>query len=769
MTTLNHVGKRTPLADGAVKIKGALRFAPDLHLAGLLEARFVTSPYAHANILSIDKEAALAIPGVEVVITAEDLPKIEPTGRAQLMLARSRVFFVGQPVALVLATDAAAAQDGVDQVFVDYNPLPAAVTVEQALAEGAPLVWPGGKPGQSDETAAHGADTGGDEETESERPSNIAGKNRVERGDVEAGLAEAEVIIERNFTTPMVHQSYLEPHATIVQPDPMTGGATVWSSTQAIFHVRAQVANVLGVPESDVRSIATPVGGGFGGKFLLYEPLVALAAKIVNKPVRLVLTRNEELLAGNPAPPLRIDLKLGAKKDGTLTALKAEVQLNSGCYPTSLTGIVGALMGSVYQTPNMLIEGTDVLTFKPSGAAYRAPGSPQAAFALESTMNDLAETLGIDPIELRLKNASKPGDPLASGEPWPSMGMREVLETLRDHPAWQNRAEAKAAGRGVGIAIGAWFGGIEPSAATCMLDRDGTLNVRISAVDLTGTPTTFALLAAEAFGVDPEKVRVLTGDTDSGPYAGATGGSKTTYTLGPSVIKAAQEARIQTLAIASEELEADPADLEIVDGKVQVRGVPDKGITLAEIAGQTMRFGGIYAPVFAHGRHSVTTRAPGFCAQLAEVEVDEETGDVKVHRLLAIQDVGKAINPLAVEGQIMGGAMQGLGWALHESMIYEEESGQLLTASLIDYTVPHMTDSPLDFETVLVEVPADTGPFGARGVGEPPIVPTAAAVANAIKDQTGVRLTDLPMTSQRVLTGLRNAQSNGRNQSNGHD
>lgn len=754
-TTFKSIGKPTPLADGRVKVTGTLRYAPDFLMSGLLEARFVTSPYAHAKILDISKEDALAIPGVVAVITAKDLPNIPPSDRAHLLLARDRAFFVGHPVALVLAEDAATAQDGADQVYVDYDPLPAAVTIEQALAEGAPLVWPGGKPGQSEETAAHGADTGGDEDINAERPSNIAGKNRVERGDVEAGLAEADVVIERSFITPMVHQSYIEPHVTIVQPDPMTGGATVWSSTQAIFHVRAQVANVLGVPESDVRSISTPVGGGFGGKFLLYEPLVALAAKLVNRPVRLALTRNEELLAANPAPPLHITLKMGVKKDGQLTALKAQVMLNSGCYPTSLTGIVGALMGSVYQVPHMLIEGTDVLTFKPSGGAYRAPGSAQAAFALESTMNDLAEEVGLDPIEFRQKNASKPGDPLASGDPWPGMGMTQVLEALQAHPAWQNRAEAKAAGRGVGIAIGAWFGGIEPSAATCMLDRDGTLNVHISSVDLTGTPTTFALMAAEAFGLDPAKVRVITGDTSNGPYAGATGGSKTTYTVGPSVIKAAEEARIQTLAIASEELEADPADLEIIDGKVQVRGVPDKALDLSEIAGKTMRFGGQYAPIFAHGRNVVKTRAPGFCAQLAEVEVDEETGDVKVHRLVALQDVGRAINPMAVEGQIMGGAIQGLGWALHESMIYDD-SGQLLTASLMDYTVPHMTDSPPQLEVVLVEVPAETGPFGARGVGEPPITPTAAAVANAIKDQTGVRITELPMIPQRVFAALHN-------------
>ncbi len=758
MTAYTNIGQRIPLSDGQVKVTGELRYAPDFKIPGMLEGRFVTSPYAHATINSIDVEGAMDVPGVVAVLTEADLPNVPPMGRALLLLARGRTMFVGQPVALVLAEDAASAQDGADQVLVDYDPLPAVVTPEAAMAEDAPLVWPGGKPGQSDEDAAHGADTDSEEE-EAEVPSNVSGTNRVERGDIEKGLAEADVIIERRYSTAMIHQGYLEPHATIVQPEPMTGGCTIWSSTQAIFHVRTQVANVLNVPQSDVRSIATPVGGGFGGKFLLYEPLVALAAKITHRPVRLVMTRQEEMIAANPAPPYKIKVTLGAKKDGTLTALKADILLNSGCYPGS-SGIVSSLMGSIYTIPNMLLSGTDVMTFKPSSGAYRAPGSPQSAFALESTLNDLADELGLDPIEIRLKNASQEGDLLANGDPWPNIGMRQVLAAAQTHPVWKNRAEAKAKGRGVGIAIGAWFGGIEPTAAACMLDKDGTVKVNISAVDLTGSPTAFSQIAAEAFGVDSSKVKIVTGDTSNSPYAGATGGSKTIYTLGPSIIEAAQEARVQALAIAGEELEVDPADLDIVDGKVQVKGVPDKAIELSTIASQTMRFGGQYAPVFAHGRNAVKTRAPGFCAQIAETEVDPETGDVQVHRLVVIQDVGRAINPLVVEGQMVGGAMQGLGWALHENIVYDDD-GQILTASFMDYTLPHITDAPTEFEALILEVPSPDGPFGARGIGEPPVVPTAAAVANAIKDQTGVRLTDLPMTAPRVLLGLMHAKTNG--------
>jgi CO/xanthine dehydrogenase Mo-binding subunit len=352
-----------------------------------------------------------------------------------------------------------------------------------------------------------------------------------------------------------------------------------------------------------------------------------------------------------------------------------------------------------------------------------------------------------------LQNVSQPGDPMANNDPWPHMGMRQVLEALRDHHAWQNRAEARRAGRGVGVAIGGWPGGREPTAASCQLHRDGTLHVHIGSVDLTGTPAGFALIAGEVFGLPPEKVRVISGDTASAAYAGAAGGSKTTYAVGPSVIAAAEDARQQTIRIAAEELEANEADMEIVAGRVQVRGVPDRGMDVADIARKTMRFGGKYAPVVGNGRHAETGASPAFCAQLAEVELDEETGEVQVHRLVVVQDVGRAINPMVVEGQMMGGAMQGLGWALLEQMVHDSQ-GQLLTGSWMDYTVPQFVHAAGNLETVIVEVPSEKGPFGARGVGEPPIIATAAAVANAIADCSHVRLTELPMTPARVLAAL---------------
>ena len=755
MTEYKIIGRPQPLKDGNEKASGEIRYATDIRLPGMLYARPVTSPYAHARLLEIDTEQALAVPGVVRVLTAADLPDVAPSSRHLLLLARDRVIFNGQPVALVLAESESAAADGAQEVIVDYEPLPAAATIEQALADDAPLVWPDGVPSGSEEAGAHGADVGADEEEAEAAPSNVSGERSFERGDTAAGFAEADVIVERTFATPGVHQSYLEPHATIAQPDPVHGGATLWTSTQAPFYVRDEVANVLGVPESDVRVVPTPVGGAFGGKFLLYEPLVALAARSSGRPVRLVLTRLEEMLAANPALPAHIRVKLGARRDGVLTALEADLIFDAGCYPGAPYGIAAYLLGSPYRVPNLDIQAHEVLTFKPSSGAYRAPGAPQAFFALESAMDELACTLEMDPLALRLQNAAAPGDEMAGGRPWPSMGMREVLEALADHPAWQERDAARAAGRGIGVAVGGWPGGTQPAAAACRLNRDGLLQVHVGSVDLTGTSTGFALLAAEAFGVSPDQVRVVNDDTGSAPYAGGAGGSKITYTVGPAVIEAAEEARAQVLEIAAEEFEAAPADLEIVDGAVQVRGVPDRRMSLGQIARETMRFGGRYRPIMGHGRHADTIQSPGFCAQLAEVEVDEETGAVRVVRQVLVQDVGRALNPLTIRGQMMGGATQGLGWALHESLEYDDQ-GQLLSGSWTDYCVPHFDQTAPAIETVIVEVPSDHGPYGARGVGEPPVIATAAAVANAVADAAGVRLTALPMTPPRVLEALQN-------------
>lgn len=756
MSEFSFVGKPTPMIDGGSKITGQLKYTGDLRAYGLLNARLVLSTYAHANINGIDIEDAMAVPGVHAVITAEDLPKIAPASRTKLLLARDRVIFVGQPIAIVLAESEAAAADGAELVYVDYEPLDAVTDMIAAMADDAPLVWPNGIQTGAEDEAAHGADAGGGgDDEDDDKPSNIAGRSKVERGDVHKAFAEADVVIERTFETPMVHQSSLETQQIMAQPNPITGGVTIWGSMQSPFGVRLEVAEVLGIPESDIQVHAMPVGGAFGAKFGLYEPLVSVVAVHVGRPVRLVLTRSEELLTTNPSPPLRFTGKVGFKSDGTLVAIQADVIADTGIYPSGLGGFAAMQFATFYPCDNLLLEAVAVVTFKQSVAAYRAPTAPTAFFAIETLFDEAAEQLGMDTVELRIKNAARPGDVSPTGQEFPLMGMVETLEAAKEHPLWKNREESKKKGRGIGIAIGGWMGAIEPGAAVCKLNRDGVLQVHLGAADLSGTPTTFTMLAAETFGVDPDQIRFVYSDTNSGPYAGGVGGSKTTYTLGNSVIRAAEDARKQTLAIASEEFEVSAEDLEIVDGKVQVKGYPDKSLSLGEIASKAMTFAGKYDPVHGTGSQAITDRAPSFCAQIAEVEVDQETGEVKLINLAVVQEVGRALNPMAVEGQMHGGAMQGVGWALYEEMQYDD-SGQLLSGSWMDYAMPDAVQaSPI--HTEIIEIPSVSGPFGARGVGEPPIIPTIGAIANAIADATGVRMTQAPMTAPRVLEAIENS------------
>ncbi len=743
----HRIGQPTPLIDGREKVTGRITYTPDLRVPGMLHARLVLSPHAHARIRAVDKAAALRVPGVVEVFTAEDLPHLDPapTSRAKAMLARERVVFQGQPVAVVLAETEAAALDGAEQVRVDYEPLPAVVDPLAAMAPDAPLVWPEGVPTEWAEAAMHGIEETDDANTKPRR-TNVTATHRFTRGDVERGFREADVIVEQTYRTSMVHQSYLEPQAAVAAVDPLER-VTVWTSTQAQFYVRSEVASVLELPEQQVRVVPMPVGGAFGGKFLLLEPLVATLAWLTRRPVRLVLTRSEDLQSAVPAPQAILEVKTGARRDGTLTALQARLIFDSGAWPATPVSIACNLIGGYYRFPHLDIQGVEVLTHKPAVGAYRAPGAPQATFAIESQMDELARALGMDPIELRLRNACDEGDLMPNGRPWPKIGLRACLERLREHPAWQAR-EAHGPDEGVGVAVGGWPGGREPAAAVCQLNGDGTLSVHVGSIDITGTHTGFALIAAEAFGVEPERVRIVAGDTDQAPYAGGSGGSKITYTVGLAVLQAAAEARQQVLEVAADHLEAHPDDLEIRDGWVQVRGVPERRVSLAEIGEMTREFGGKYAPIFGRGRSAQTASAPGFAVELAHVRVDQETGAVRLLRFVALQDVGRAINPLAVEGQIHGGVAQGIGWGLTERMVYDE-GGQLLTGSLMDYALPKTVTVP-PIEVELLEVPAPDGPFGARGVGEPPVVPGAAAIANAIRDAVGVRVTELPVTAERL-------------------
>jgi CO/xanthine dehydrogenase Mo-binding subunit len=750
MTTV--LGKPLKRRDAEPKLRGDARYTDDLHLPGLLHARLVTSPYAHARILRIDCDAARRTPGVVAVFTGHDLlPEgPEPAERARHLLARDKVIYAGQPVAIVVAESPYVAADAAALVEVEYDELPAVVDPLAAMTPEAPVIRPKELEGEWAEAGMHATVSGGEELDVRRLPANVTNAVRFQRGDVMQGFARADVVIERTYRTPFVHQAYLEPHASVAVPRP-DGGVTIYTTTQGQFYCRNVTATTLGLPHEMVTIVPMEVGGGFGGKTVLLEPLVAAVALRLGRLVKLVLTRTEEFLLATPAPAAIFELRASARRDGTLTALRARVIFDSGAYPGAPVTIALLLLGGTYRWDHLDLLGYEVLTNKPGTGAYRAPGVPQATFALEQLIDELARAIGQDPLELRLRNAARTGDLQPNGVPWPPIGLVDVLERARQHPLWRSRQ--RRPNEGWGIAVGGWPGGIEPCAANIRLNHDGTFTVTLGAIDITGTHTVLAMIAAEVLEQLVERIRVKLLPTDGAPYAGMSGGSKITYTVGLAVQSAAEDAKRQLLEIAANELEAAPEDLELVDGAIRVRGMPDRQITLREIAHLSMVFGGKYAPVYGTGRSVVRQQSPGFNAQIAHVAVDPDTGEVEVLDLVAIQDVGRALNPALVEEQVHGGVGQGIGWALHEAMRWSE-NGQPLNPSFLDYDLPKASQLP-PIAVELVEVPSPIGPFGAKGVGEPPVVPTAAAIANAIADAIGVHLSELPITPERVLAALR--------------
>lgn len=735
--TLRQVGTPTKRIDAPDKLRGAELFAADVHLPGMAHARLVLSPHASARIVAFEATAARAMPGVVAVYGAAELDALWRERPAPPPLAVGRASYYGQPVAIVVAETETIATEAALLIQIDYEPLPAVLDLEVALRPETPCaVDESMRGGESAGALAVGP--------------NVAGVHHLLRGDVAQGLAVSDVVVTRTYRTRRAHQGYLEPHATVAAPDPR-GNLDVWTATQAMFFCRDAVAAATGLPLHRVRLTALAVGGGFGGKHVaLYEPLVGLLALHLRRPVRLVLSRTEEFVATNPAPAGLIELTTGARRDGTLLALKARVVFETGAFHGEVpTGLACLILGAAYRIPHFDIRGYDVYTNTTPPGAYRAPGGPQAAFAIESNMDIMARELGLDRLAMRLGNVAVEGDLRPDGTVWPTVAFRACLEAAREHPLWR---EPVGAHEGLGIAVGAWGGSREPATAVCRLDADGSLDLVLGSQDISGSNTSLALMAAETFGIDMARVRVVTPDSTAAPYAGVSGGSKTVYTVGAAVLLAAEDARRQLLAIAAEELETIPEDLEIVGEEVRVRGVPDRARSIAALAQLTMLFNGHHPPVYGRGSSGLRQGYPAATVHLARVRVDPETGQVQLLRYAAVQDVGRAINPAAVEGQIAGGAVQGIGWGLYEGMEYDE-SGTLLTASLLDYALPRAPDLP-SIETVVLEEPAPTNPFGVKGVGEPPIMLGAAVLANAVADALGERVYELPLTAARVLRAI---------------
>jgi CO/xanthine dehydrogenase Mo-binding subunit len=630
-------------------------------------------------------------------------------------LTVDEVYFVGQPVIAVVAETEAAAADAAALVRVSY----------EALAAGGIQVAEGG----FDDSASHGSAGPG------------SGHVAYSRGGVEEGLRASSVRISSSWEVVAAHPAPLKPHALVADAGP-DGGLTVWTPTEGVFLTRSGLAGALGLLEHRIRVVPMTVGGAFGSKMLLLEPLACVLAMRVGRPVKLVLTRQEEFLVGRGAARHSVQPELGADADGRLLALKTRIEIDKGAGKGGGGVEVAPLIAGPYRIPSFLIERVDLATHKAPVGAYRAPGAMQACLALETALDELASRLGLDPVELRLRNLAEPGYELPDGDAWNWPASKSCLQAAREHPLCGQP--------GVGIALGVWRGGVEPAAAECRIDGDGIVRLRLGAVDISRTSTALGMIAAEVLSIDLEQVRVEVGDSDSAPHSGPSAGSRIIYTVGRAVENAAPEAKGQLLKAAGELLEAAEPDLELEAGRVFVRGVPGRSVTIAEIASLGSKFAGTVPPIEASGRAAVSTRAPMVSVHLAQVAVDGGTGELRIVDYAAIQDVGRALDPLELSGQIHGGALQSLGRVLGEAIVHDD-SGQLRTASFADYELLSIDQTPPSFDIWLVEEPSPDGAFGAKGAGEPPVIPGPAAVVNAIASLTGRRLHRLPVSPEDLV------------------
>lgn len=748
-----YIGKGRKLIDGLEKVTGHAQYTADITLPRMLHLKLILSPYAHALIQSVDKSAALEVPGVVAVLTAEDLPtaKNTITSRNSAVLAMGRVQWVGQPVVVVVAESPASAADAAELVWIEYDPLPAAIELEQAILHDTPQVWPNGMPKEGDDMSSLHARVAEGQVVTGDKPNNMIGEVHFERGNVEEGFANSAVVIERTYRTSMVHQAYLEPHAVVAEPDPLGRSLTLYTSAQGLYGVRDEVAKLVGLAQSAVTVKPMTVGGAFGAKYGIYDPLVAAVALALRQPIKMVLSRSEDLLSSTPAPQTLIHLKTGAAADGTVTAIQATIYVDNGVFGFSHGGIMSLLMGGYYKWAHTKLDAYEIATHKTPVGAYRAPGAPQATFAVEGNIDDMARELGWNVLEFRLKNAVEGGDPSGVGQPWAqNIGLKPCLERLKAHPAWQNRQPDEM----IGIAVGGWPTAVGTSETICRVDTDGKVRVNVGIVDISGSKSSLVLVAAEAVGVHPDDV-IIVQDDSNGAYGPNSGGSMATYSTAGGIHAAGLEVRQQIQQLAADHFEAAAEDIEIVEGQARVRGVPDRTVGIGKLVGGTRWKRSGPGPISAAGKSAVAENAPAFVAHLIKIKLDKVTGVITPLEYITVQDVGFALNPLLVEGQLAGGAIQGIGFALYEAMVHSPE-GQLLTGSFMDYGLPRVDNVP-KVEVIVVENPSPHGPFGMRGIAEPPITAAPAAIGNAIRAATGTRLTELPMRPERVWQALNQA------------
>jgi CO/xanthine dehydrogenase Mo-binding subunit len=744
---LKVVGTRPIRPDGVEKVIGRANFGADMVMPGMLWGKIKRSPHAHARIVSIGAEKARKLPGVKAVVTAADFPEIAseeafmgegPMNFRDLSyncMARGKVLYDGHAVAAVAATSQAIAEEALDLIEVQYEVLPYVIDVEAAMLPGAPVLH--------DDLFTQGVDP------KPSQPSNIAKRITFTKGDVKEGWREAEVVVERKYTSQPVHQGYIEPHACVVSYG-NDAQCTVWSSSQGQFMVRAYCAKLLGIDIANIRAMPAEIGGGFGGKTLVYlEPVALALSKKAGRPVKIVMSREEVFRGTGPAAGGTYEVKLGAKKDGRLVAAELTVKLQAGAFPGSPVGPACMCGLAMYDIPHVNIIGYDVVSNRPKVAAYRAPGAPNSTFGTESCIDELARELKIDPMRLREINAAKDGTKAAHGPTWNNIGFANTLEAARasghlDKPLGPNQ--------GRGIATGFWFNIGGESSAAVHINEDGTATVVEGNPDIGGTRASMAMMAAEVLGIPYDKVRPIVADTASIGFSFLTGGSRVTFATGMAVTQAAEKVVVELKKRAAAIWDISPEAVDWKDGKAYPAG-PNAGsfepLSLQEIALKSGRTGG---PISAEVSINAQGAGAGWATHICDVEVDRETGHVKILRYTAVQDVGRAIHPSYVEGQIQGGVTQGVGWALNEEYVYDKD-GRLENPGFLDYRIPVASDLPM-IEAVIVEVPNPRHPFGAKGVGEVPIVPPMAAVANAVFDATGIRMRDLPISPPKLRAAI---------------
>jgi len=734
------VGTRPVRHDGADKVTGRALYGADFSTAGLQHGKVLRSPHAHARIRSIDTSKAEALPGVTAVVTGKDLP---PSGENQAqrflrdnILAGEKALYKGHAIAAVAANSPHVAEEAISLIEVDYEVMPPALTAPEGMAEGAPLLH------HDLRTERLGEKTN--------EISNLASHFQHSKGDIEAGFSQADVIVEREFDTRTVHQGYIEPHnATALWNT--DGRLHIWCSTQGAFTVRDSVSEVLDIPVSSIRVVPMEIGGGFGGKINVYgEPVAALLSKKTGHAVKVVMSRQEVLEGTGPTPGSHMKIRMGVTNDGRITAAHAYLAFEAGAFPGSPVSAAAMCVFSAYDIDNVLIDGLDVVVNKPKTAAYRAPGAPNASFAAEQIVDEIARKIGMDPLNLRLKNAAKEGTRRADGPVFPRTGCVEVLEAMKSHPHYS--APLDGPNRGRGVAVGFWFNVGFTSSCSMAVNADGTATLTEGSTDIGGSRTSIAMQAAEVLGIPAESVLPTVVDTDSVGYTAVTGGSRVTYATGWAAHDAAQDVKTQLIERAAAIWDVDTESVGMERGVVSHKTDPELSMTFAELAAQLDDTGG---PVVGSGTLNAGGMGVGggsFAGVIVDVEVDPETGKVSVLRFTAVQDAGKAIHPSYVEGQMQGGSVQGIGWALNEEY-FMNPSGGMDNSSLLDYRMPTSLDIPM-IDTVIVEVPSPSHPFGVRGVGEANIIAPTPAIANAIHDAIGVRLERLPMNPGTIMESL---------------